>query len=118
MHKHTWKFLDVQDSEKAIYWSGICRNDRIPAISNLASVIGKYGFITDFKEFSDISIAFRIEIISAKLEGLFNALKECLQLDGIYMEVFRGEAERVVFLNVTFTGAQGDLRIETPAVPG
>jgi len=102
----------------SIFWTAYSNNERIAAIIEIEKVIGSFGFITDFKQFSDISISVKIEIEECKILELFKNLEHIIDIDKIEQQFSISNRERVIFLNITFTHATGDLRIETPAVPG
>ncbi len=101
-----------------IFWKGICHYDRTKAISELESIINTYGFITDFKQYSDLFMMLKIEIEEHKIDQLYEVLQNIIQLDKAEKLNSSSTKERVVFLNVSFTKGTGNLRIEVPSVPG
>jgi len=105
-------------ARETIFWEGFCSNDRIIAMSEIEKIISTYGFILDFKQFSDISIAITIELEEANIQKLYFGLKNYLRLNDFETADSVSRKERTVFLHVTFTKGTGDLRIEIPAVPG
>jgi len=103
---------------KSIFWTGYCKTERIIAISEIEKTISIYGFITDFKRFSDISLSVTIELEEKKIDTLYDALKKFLVLNEFERLNSDSLSERIVFLNITFIMGTGNLRIEVPAVPG
>ena len=101
-----------------IFWRGYCNNERIIAINDIQKIIGDYGYITDFKQFSDISISIKIELEEQNIDKLFCALKSYMSLDDFESLNSFSNRESLVFLNLTFIKETGDLEIEIPAVPG
>ena len=103
---------------KPIFWTGFSNHNRIQAISSIEQVIGTYGYITDYKQFSDISISILIELEEQKIEGLHKALLEKISLDDCEIPLTSSNIERMLYLNITFSQATGNIRVEVPAVPG
>jgi hypothetical protein len=103
---------------KNIFWTGYCNCERTMAISDLEKVINTYGYITDFKVFSDISIAIKIELEEQNIDKLYAVLKKNMSLNNFNQVDSYSNADSIIFLNVTFIKGTGDLRIEVPAVPG
>jgi hypothetical protein len=101
-----------------IFWTGFSNKTRIAAMGEIETVIRKYGFITDSKLFSDVSVSLKIEVNERRIDELHNALNELLTLNDIDKLNSLSDAERVIFLNITFLKATGYLRIEAPAIPG
>lgn len=103
---------------KNIFWTGYCNRERAAAISELEKLVNQYGYITDFKLFSDISIAIKIELEEYKVDKLYDALKKYISLNDFDSVHSVSQAERVIYLNITFMKGTGDLKIDIPAVPG
>lgn len=101
-----------------IFWTGYCNHERIVATSEIEKIINSYGYITDFKQFSDISLSIMIELEEFKIDNLFNALKSYMSLNDFEKINSFSNRERLIFLNITFVKGTGDLRIEIPAIPG
>ena len=101
-----------------IFWTGYCNNERFAAIGEIEKVINSYGYITDFKEFSDVSLSIKIELEELNIDKLFTDLKKTIILDDFEGVNSISNRERIIFLNITFARSTGDLRIEVPAVPG
>ena len=101
-----------------IYWTGYCKNERIIAIGEIEKIINNYGYITDFKQFSNITLSIKIELEELNIDKLFNALKSYMSLNDFGKINSSSNRERLIFLNITFVKGTGDLRIEIPAIPG
>lgn len=109
---------EFHKKEHRFYLVGYCGLDRIPGISTIEQVIDHYGYIIDFKMFSDISISFYIEIKENKIDEMIKHLKEVIIIDEFKELHSESETEDVILLNVTFTKGTGNMKIEVPAVPG
>ena len=103
---------------KNLFWTGYCKNDRISAISKIETIVNTYGYIVDFKMFSDISITINIDIEESKIDKLYTALNTYLSVDKSDELYTDSNRERTIYLNIIFTIGTGDLKIETIAVPG
>lgn len=103
---------------KSIFWTAYSNNERIAAIIEIERVISSFGFITDFKQFSDISISLKIEIEECKIFELFKTLENIIAIDKCDEQFSTSNRERIIYINITFTKATGNLIIEIPAVPG
>lgn len=103
---------------KTIYWSGIYNDDRLAGIRRIEEGINQYGAITDFKFFSDISMSLVIEIEEKNIQLMAEELTKIIEFPNYPKMVLGAEKECVILLNITFTRATGNLRVEVPAVPG
>ncbi len=103
---------------KSVFLSGYCGRERLAAINEIKEIIRRFGFLIDFKMFSDISISFLIEIDDQKIQELYNELSRVLNLDDFEKSDAAPGTERTVLLNVTFKHATGDMQQKVPAVPG
>ena len=103
---------------KSIFWTGYCNTERIIAISEMENIIANYGFITDFKRFSDFSLSVSIELEEKKIDNLYEALQSMMSLNDFAKINSTSNIERLIFLNLTFIKGTGELRVEVPAVPG
>lgn len=103
---------------KNIFWTGYCYQNRVIAISEIEVIVNKFGYITDFKQYSDISIMIKVEIEELKIDDLHSTLGQYINLNNFEKINSMSQKERVIFLNITFTTGKGDLRVEIPAVPG
>jgi hypothetical protein len=101
-----------------IFWTGYCNKDRNIAISEIEKIVNTYGYIIDFKQFSDISLTLKIELEELNIDKLFLALGNYMNLNNFEILNSSSNRERSIFLNINFIQGSGDLRIETPAVPG
>jgi hypothetical protein len=101
-----------------IFWTGYCNNERIIAISKIEEIINNYGYIIDFKQFSDISLSIKIELEELNIDNLFCDLNNYMSLNDYAKINSSSNRERLIFLNITFVKGTGDFRIEIPAIPG
>ena len=115
MEKSYWEFLD---KKKHLNWNAISNKDRINTISELTTVINNYGFIIDFKFYSDLAVALSIEIEEQKIQELFSELSHFLTMDKDYNYRSKLSRERIILLNVTFAKSTGKQTNEIPSVPG
>lgn len=104
--------------DQSIFWTAVTARDRITVIQDVENIIGKYGFITEFKEFSDLGINICIELGKNKLSELHQALKTALSINELQAISSEAPSELTVYLNISFLKGHGDLKIEVPAVPG
>jgi hypothetical protein len=98
------------------YWKGICNKDRNLAISELTSIVDKYAIILNFQRFSDISLSLMLELEECHLSNLQNDLKSLMTIDSDDAVSTESRTTCVVFFNVTFTKATGNLEIENQEV--
>jgi len=68
--------------------------------------------------FSDIAISFIIEMEENKVDSFYDHLKNSLTMNDFQKSNSILQNDCTVLLNVTFIKGTGDLRIETPVVPG
>jgi hypothetical protein len=102
---------------KRLYWSGYSKKERIYAISEIQEIVDRYGFIMDFKQFSDLTLMLSIEVAVSKIEALYEDLSKCLSLGTWENNNDPQEDECLIFLNITFPGT-GKLTTVVPSVPG
>jgi hypothetical protein len=103
---------------KSIFWTGYNKQDRYLAVSEIEKIVNNYGYITDFKQFSDISMTIAIELEELRVDELYLALKSYMNLDDFDLLSSTSNSDCLIFLNITFTAGTGDLKIEVPAIPG
>lgn len=101
-----------------IFWSGFTREDRTGAIAEIEKIISPFGFIIDFKPFSDLSLSLVIEAEESHIDQLYEALSTYLHMEDFDRLNSTLSRERTIYLSVTFTNAMGNLKNEIPAVPG
>lgn len=109
---------EFNKKEHRFYLVGYCGMDRFSGISAIEEVINRYGYIIDFKMFSDVSISFYIEIKENKIDELIEQLKKVITVDELKELHAYSETEDVILLNVSFMKGSGNMKIEVPAVPG
>jgi hypothetical protein len=103
---------------KRYFWTGICNEDRTSGISRIEECINKYGFIIDYKFFSDISISMVIEIKERHIKTLYEDLIKIIFITNPFELTSDSENECVILFNITFAKGTGDMIIEVPSVPG
>ena len=101
-----------------IFLSEFTREDRTGAIAEIEKIINPFGFIIDFKPFSDISLSLVIEAQESNIDPLYDALTRYLHMEDFERLNSTSPQERTIYLSVTFTNAMGNLKNEIPAVPG
>ena len=102
----------------SLFWTGYSGADRYATISALQSIISPFGDITGFQPFSDLALTVTIELPERHADGLYAALCKVMTMDAAAPLASDSARERTVFLNVSFARGTGNLRTETPAVPG
>ena len=103
---------------KRIFWTGYCNKERTTAIYEIEKILSNYGFVTDFRRFSDISISMTIEIEELKIDQLYSDLKKYLSLNSFEKLNSDSNNECIIYLNTSFVKGTGNLIIEVPSVPG
>jgi hypothetical protein len=101
-----------------IFLKAYSNDERHSVISQIQSVISKYGHVVDFMLFSDISLTIKIEIEEFKVDKLYDDLNENLKIDKFEYLNSVSQKERTIYLNITFNKGTGNLIIEVPGVPG
>ena len=102
---------------KRYFWSGISRDERIKAISEITGIVNKFATILSFQKFSDISLGLLLETEECKLAELRTGLQKVVSLGDTEGELTDSKAGCIVHLNITFTEGTGDLEIEVPDIP-
>jgi hypothetical protein len=103
---------------KHIFWTSFSNRERHLTIEEIKNTVAKYGYIVDFKQFSDLSLNLTIEIEDLKVAGLYKDLKNILSMEDYEDSEAVPGKEKTVFLNVTFLTGTGNLKNVVPAVPG
>jgi hypothetical protein len=115
MKNNYWESINKREY---FYWTGICSADRLHGMSQVEKCILNFGFIVDYKFFSDLSMSVIIEIEERKMEALYEELAKVISLSDFDKFNPDSEKECTVLFNITFTRGTGDLQNEIPAVPG
>lgn len=97
------------------YWTGYTSKERRQAIYEIEGKISRFGFIVDFKAFSDISISLIIELEDQKIGPLYQELKELLRLEDVTFPTTGSVKECLVLLHISFTSGSGRVRKEVIA---
>lgn len=115
MKNHYWAFLNKNER---LFWKGFSNSERHAAINEIERTIIRYGYITDFKLFSDLEISFAIDIEESKIDRLYEALMENIALTDIEKVNSDSIEMRSILLNVSFSKGTGNLENIIPSVPG
>jgi hypothetical protein len=103
---------------ESIFWKGYSKEERHATINLLQTIISKYGNVVDFHLFSDVSLSMTIDIESNKIEALYEALNQCIEIEKNEYSNSHSPKEVNVFLNISFAKSTGNLKVEVPMVPG
>lgn len=103
---------------KRFYWTGVCNDDRTTGISRIEECICPYGFITDFRFFSDLSMSMVIETQERNISSLYENLTKIIAVSNDNEFNSSAVTECTIFFNITFTRGTGHMRVEVPAFPG
>jgi hypothetical protein len=103
---------------KNIFWSGYSALGRYETISTVQKVVQPYGDITGFQPFSDLALTVTIELPERHTDALFAALGDVIGMDPAAPVTSVSDRERTVYLHINFACGTGNLRTETPDVPG
>lgn len=101
-----------------IFWTGFSNGDRPAAMLEISGIVSAFGDLVNIHLFSDLAVNLTIEIEEAKIDLLYDALKNVISMHPHYYLHSAAKRERKVYLNITFSAGTGNLRIEVPAVPG
>ncbi|GAB5556902.1 MAG: hypothetical protein SchgKO_11150 [Schleiferiaceae bacterium] len=101
---------------KNIFWTAYCRESRFVAVHKVEDIVGEFGFITDFKQFSDVSISIKIEIEENRIQEMYHALNGYIEMNPPGEEYSDSPRERNLYINITFTQSEGNVRRDVPQV--
>ena len=110
--------IDTDWFMKRYYLTAYCTKDRYSGISDIEKAVSSFGFISEHKLFTDISLGLVVEINENKISGLYKELKRIVSLKEKPGAWEQSGKNCVLLLNVTFTKGTGELEIEVPDVPG
>ncbi|MFM6983112.1 MAG: hypothetical protein ACKOXF_03195 [Chitinophagaceae bacterium] len=108
----------VSHSERNLFWKASTVKDRFQVIQEIETCVAHYGFISDFKQFSDLDMNLCLEVETPKINDLFKALQSILHVDDQGSEPDMNKTSQIIYLHLSFLKGTGDLKIEVPAVPG
>jgi hypothetical protein len=106
------------DKQHRIVWNGYCREERNAAIPEIEAIVNRFGYILDFRYFSDLTMSLVIEIEEKKIGTLYAALQTALSMEDCEGVPPESDKERNIYLHVTFLKGSGKLENEIPSVPG
>ena len=120
MEDSLWSNSTETHHKGNIFWTGICKQHRIEGMQEAEEIIDALGFITDFKQFSDLAISLVIDVEACKVNKLYHALSEKFVMDPFdEIQVENDDTNSTqIFFNISFTEGHGELKIEVPNVPG
>lgn len=101
-----------------IFWTAYSQRERSEVIANVEKIINKYGFITDFKHFSDLSFGLNVETSGKNIEKLYRKLAGFLKMDEYDCQPSDADAEVLILLHINFSRGKGNLKVKIPEVPG
>lgn len=107
-----------ENSHKSLFWTAYSNLDRIEGIQKAEACITAHGFITDFKEFSDLGINICIEIDGFKVGDLYAALSANFSMDPFEPAPVQAGESKQIYLNISFKKGSGNLSTVVPEVPG
>lgn len=108
----------VSHSERNLFWKAATGKDRFQVIQDIEVCVSHFGFITEFKQFSDLDMNLCLEIETPKISDLFQALQSILHVDDQGSQPDMNKASQIVYLHLSFLKGTGNLTVEVPAVPG
>ncbi|MBK6949963.1 MAG: hypothetical protein IPH16_19490 [Haliscomenobacter sp.] len=101
------------------FWTGICRTERQEGINQIRDCIGRYGFLTDSRFFSDLAMSMQIELEERQVPACYSDLAGVIQLSPLPPEQPAESSEEcLILLHVAFARGTGNLEIDIPEVPG
>ena len=106
---------------KKLNWTCYTNKPRLSVIENIKEVISSSdGYIMNFTMFSDLALSLSVEIPEDDIVSLHNALSAIVTVSPIDSAVDIGNSKKewLVFMNISFSKGTGELKIETPDVPG
>lgn len=99
------------------YWSGISKEERTQAISDIKEIVNRYATILNFQRFSDLSLSLVLETEERRLKDMQEELNRIMQTEGACATPTDYYRDCLVFLNVTFIKSTGDFEIKMPNFP-
>ncbi len=101
------------------FLTGICHAERQEGINQIRDCIGRYGFLTDSRFFSDLAMSMQIELEERQVPACYSDLAGVLQLSPLPPEQPAESSEEcLILLHVAFARGTGNLEIDIPEVPG
>lgn len=83
------------------FWNISGKGKNYEILSKVEKCANKYGYVVDFKKFSETEFCIIVEVEEHKIEIMFQALKKIVDIEK-YNEIFlRRKTEDEVYLNVT-----------------
>lgn len=108
----------VSHSEHNLFWKASTGKDRYQVIQDIEACVSRFGFISEFKQFSDLDMNLCLEVETAKIANLLSALQNILHVDDQGSKPDLHKTSQIIYLHLSFLKGTGNLTIEVPAVPG
>jgi hypothetical protein len=99
-----------------IFWSATCPLSRVEGIMRAQEIISRFGYILDFRHFSDLEMSLVLEIAESNMAALYIELTGIMDLKSVKGKLTGKEQERRLLINIAFTSGEGLLRTDVPAV--
>ena len=102
-------------------WQAFSGDDRNKIIAVIKDrILRNDAYIINFNLFSDYALSLSIEVTENKILPLYKALASITTMSEFDAESLNKDSKKewLVFLNVSFTNAQGKLKSIVPEVPG
>ena len=102
-------------------WQAFSSDDRNKIIAEIKEcILGNDAYIVNFNLFSDYALSLSIEVSENQILPLYQALAKITTISEFDAESLskHSKKEWLVFLNISFTNAQGKLKSIIPEVPG
>lgn len=101
------------------FWTGICRTDRQEGINQIRDCIGRHGFLTDSRFFSDLAMSMQIELEERQVAAFYADLAGVTDLSSLPpKKSCESSEECLILLHVAFARGMGNLEVDIPEVPG
>lgn len=100
------------------YWEAISQFTESETIVTLENAVKPFGYILDFKRFSDLALSVDIEVKPACMLPLWEAMSATFRMSGRGESELPNDSEMKLFLHISFAKGSGLKRFEVPAVPG
>lgn len=100
------------------FLTGICHAERQEGINQIRDCIGRYGFLTDSRFFSDLAMSMHIEMEERQVKAWYAALAGIIDLSALPEDPSESSEECIILLHVAFARGTGNLEVDIPEVPG
>ena len=107
--------------QKKLNWQLFSNENRYEIIENIKNVISNSdGYIVNFNMFSDLALSLSVEIEENKIQKLHRALSQIINVSELKLDNINLESKKdwLIFMNISFGRGKGELKQETPEIPG